>query len=100
MGISYGAALKPSEIECLLDCKPRFELNWKTLKDLLPYTKVTWEQPFRSLLVVTSQSAQVSSLVQQLKVVNLDVFPEVILRLRSLVQSVQIAHRHINFFSK
>ena len=99
MGLSFGAVLKPLEIDCLLDCKPRFELNRKALENLIPYTKVTWERPFRSLRAVSSQAIQVSSLVQQLKVVNLDVLPVVTLQLRSRVKLVFILNFKFSFFS-
>ncbi|KAH9279185.1 hypothetical protein ECG_08568 [Echinococcus granulosus] len=89
MSLLYGTVLKPTTIECLIDCKPRLTLNQEALHLLTPSTKLTWELPFRGIRMVSLQAAQVSSVLQQLNVVNLDGVPSVTLRLASYIQCLE-----------
>lgn len=86
MSLLHGAVLKPAAIECLIDCKPRLTLNKEVFHLPAPSTKITWELSLHGIRVTSPQAAQVSSVLQHLKVVNLDVVPSVMLRLASYVQ--------------
>ncbi|KAL5965450.1 hypothetical protein TSMEX_006815 [Taenia solium] len=89
MSLLHGAVLKPTAIECLIDCKPRLTLNQEAFHLLAPSTKITWELPLHGIRVASPQAAQVSSVLQRLKVVNLDIVPSVMLRLTSYVQCLE-----------
>ncbi|VDM21962.1 unnamed protein product [Hydatigera taeniaeformis] len=89
MSLFYGAELKPTAIECLIDCKPRLTLNQEVFHLLAPSTKITWELPLHGIRVSSLQALQISKVLQQLKVVNLDVVPSVTLRLTSYVQCLE-----------
>ncbi|VDK39747.1 unnamed protein product [Taenia asiatica] len=89
MSLLHGAVLKSTAIECLIDCKPRLTLNQEVFHLLTPSTKIIWELPLHGIRVASPQAAQVSSVLQRLKVVNLDIVPSMMLRLTSYVQCLE-----------